>query len=137
MIAPTTIPTLTVCPKAQARPSRQASSSRPWRVASVETAAKWSGSKACRSPSTRPRPARADKLVVTARNLPDPLQPFTPKPYRIRDMELTTPGVATLRRDLDQTGRDAETADVALAASGDRRAFERLYPTPAARTSRP
>src|SRR5436305_14072327 len=48
-------------------------------------------------------------------------------PYRIGHMELTTPGVATLRRDLDQTGRDAETADVALAASGDGRAFERLY----------
>ncbi len=42
-------------------------------------------------------------------------------------MELTTPRVATLRRDLDQTARDAETADVALAASGDGRAFERLY----------
>src|SRR2546430_2354503 len=133
MIAPTTAPTLAVCPTAKANPSRQASSSRPWRVARVETAAKWSGSKACRSPRTRPRPARADKLVVTARNLPDPLQPFTPKPYRIRDMELTTPGVATLRRDLDQTGRDAETADVALAASGDGRAFERLYRTHVAR----
>src|SRR5438045_9685714 len=45
----------------------------------------------------------------------------------MRHMELTTPGVATLRRDLDQTGRDAETADAALAASGDGRAFERLY----------
>src|SRR5256884_7364325 len=133
MIAPTTIPTLTVCPRAQARPSRQASSSRPWRVASVETTAKWSGSKACRSPSTRPRAARADRLVVTARNLPDPLQPFNPKPYRIRHMELTTPGVATLRRDLDQTGRDAETAHGALAASGDGRAFERLYRTHVAR----
>jgi RNA polymerase sigma factor (sigma-70 family) len=42
-------------------------------------------------------------------------------------MELTTPGVATLRRDPDQAARDAETADVALAASGDGRAFERLY----------
>ena len=42
-------------------------------------------------------------------------------------MELTTPGVATLRRDPDQGARDAETADVALAASGDGRAFERLY----------
>src|SRR5256884_7377514 len=133
MIAPTTIPTLTVCPRAQARPSRQASSSRPWRVASVETTAKWSGSKACRSPSTRPRAARADRLVVTTRNLPHPLQPFTPKPYRIKHIELTTPGVATLRRDLDQTGRDAETADVALAASGDGRAFERLYRTHVAR----
>jgi RNA polymerase sigma factor (sigma-70 family) len=48
-------------------------------------------------------------------------------------MELTTPGVATLRRDLDQTARDAETADVALAASGDGRAFERLYRTHVAR----
>jgi len=48
-------------------------------------------------------------------------------------MELTTPGVATLRRDLNQTGRDAETADVALAASGDGRAFERLYHTHVAR----
>src|SRR5881275_3052514 len=57
------------------------------------------------------------------------LQPFSPVPYRIGHMELTTPGVATLRRDLDQTGRDAETADVALAASGDGRAFERLYRT--------
>src|SRR5437763_17082671 len=55
------------------------------------------------------------------------LQPFSSVPYRIRHMELTTPGVATLRRDLDQTARDAETADVALAASGDGRAFERLY----------
>src|SRR5437016_9594296 len=54
-------------------------------------------------------------------------------PYRIGHMELTTPGVATLRRDLDQTGRDAETADVALAASGDGRAFERLYQTHVAR----
>src|SRR5947209_3036761 len=47
-------------------------------------------------------------------------------------MELTSPGAATLRRDPDQarggggTG-DAETADVALAASGDGSAFERLY----------
>jgi RNA polymerase sigma factor (sigma-70 family) len=48
-------------------------------------------------------------------------------------MELTTPGVATLRRDLDQATRDAETADVALAASGDGRAFERLYRTHVAR----
>src|SRR5256885_1341925 len=51
----------------------------------------------------------------------------------MRHMELTTPGVATLRRDLDQTARDAETADVALAASGDGRAFERLYRTHVAR----
>src|SRR6267154_1982060 len=43
-------------------------------------------------------------------------------------MELTTPGVATLRRDPDQRALgDAETADAALAASGDGRAFERLY----------
>lgn len=41
-------------------------------------------------------------------------------------MELTT-GVATLRRDRTQAARDAETADAALAASGDGRAFERLY----------
>src|SRR5438045_9251683 len=61
------------------------------------------------------------------------LQPFSSVPYRIGHMELTTPGVATLRRDLDQTGRDAETADVALAASGDGRAFERLYRTHVAR----
>ncbi|HYK81601.1 MAG TPA: sigma-70 family RNA polymerase sigma factor [Gemmatimonadales bacterium] len=44
-------------------------------------------------------------------------------------MELTTPGVATLRRDPEQAARDAETADAALAASGDGRAFERLYRT--------
>jgi RNA polymerase sigma-70 factor (ECF subfamily) len=48
-------------------------------------------------------------------------------------MELTNPGVATLRRDSDQTARDAETADAALAASGDGRAFERLYRTHVAR----
>jgi RNA polymerase sigma-70 factor (ECF subfamily) len=46
-------------------------------------------------------------------------------------MELTTAGVATLRRDPDQAAKagDAETADAALAASGDGRAFERLYRT--------
>src|SRR5260370_13616751 len=48
-------------------------------------------------------------------------------------MELTNPGVATLRRDSDQTARDAERADEALAASGDGRAFERLYRTQVAR----
>src|ERR1044071_2046069 len=42
-------------------------------------------------------------------------------------MELTTSGVATLRRDRDQAAGDAEAADAALAASGDGRAFERLY----------
>src|SRR2546430_15063601 len=30
------------------------------------------------------------------------LQPFRSVPYRMRHMELTTPGVATLRRDPDQ-----------------------------------
>jgi RNA polymerase sigma-70 factor (ECF subfamily) len=39
----------------------------------------------------------------------------------------TIPGVATLRRDPEQTAGDAEAADAALAASGDGRAFERLY----------
>jgi RNA polymerase sigma-70 factor (ECF subfamily) len=50
-------------------------------------------------------------------------------------MELTSPGVATLRSDPDQQalGGDAETADVALAASGDGRAFERLYRSHVAR----
>src|SRR2546421_5890790 len=62
------------------------------------------------------------------------LQPSRPKPYQIQHMELTSPGAVTLRRDPDQaTGGggagDAETADVALAASGDGRAFERLYRT--------
>src|SRR6266498_1157753 len=63
------------------------------------------------------------------------LQPFPSKPYQIGHMELTIPGVATLRRDPDQgTLRgDAETADAALAASGDGRAFERLYRTHVAR----
>lgn len=42
-------------------------------------------------------------------------------------MELTSPRVATLRRDPDQAAKDAQTADAALAASGDGRAFERLY----------
>src|SRR2546429_2602922 len=51
-----------------------------------------------------------------------------PVPYPTLHMELTTPGVATLRRDPDQRALgDAETADAALAASGDGRAFERLY----------
>jgi RNA polymerase sigma factor (sigma-70 family) len=52
----------------------------------------------------------------------------------MRHMELTIPGVATLHNDPDQAARgrggrggDAETADAALAASGDGRAFERLY----------
>src|SRR3989441_992814 len=51
----------------------------------------------------------------------------------MRHMELTIPGVATLHRDRDQAARrsgrggDAETADAALAAAGDGRAFERLY----------
>src|SRR6266702_4378325 len=48
-------------------------------------------------------------------------------------MELTSPGVVTLRRDPDQVARDAETADAALAASGDGSAFERLYRTHVAR----
>src|SRR5438094_7424312 len=50
------------------------------------------------------------------------LQPFRSVPYRTRHMELTTPGVATLRRDPDQRALgDAEPADAALAASGDGR----------------
>src|SRR5256885_8204087 len=54
--------------------------------------------------------------------------------HRMRHMELTTPGVATLRRDPDQRALgDAETADAALAASGDGRAFERLYQAHVAR----
>ena len=48
-------------------------------------------------------------------------------------MEFTTSGVATLRRDPDQAVGDAEAADAALAASGDARAFERLYRTHLAR----
>lgn len=48
-------------------------------------------------------------------------------------MELTTAGVATLRGDPDQAAKDAETADAALAASGDGRAFERLYRSHVAR----
>src|SRR2546423_3574572 len=62
------------------------------------------------------------------------LQPSIPKLYQIRHMELTSPGAVTLRRDPDQatggggTG-DAETADVALAASGDGSGVERPYLT--------
>ncbi len=49
-------------------------------------------------------------------------------------MVLTIPGVATLRRDPDQRALgDAETADAALAASGDGSAFERLYQAHVAR----
>jgi RNA polymerase sigma factor (sigma-70 family) len=59
----------------------------------------------------------------------------------MRHMELTIPGVATLHRDPDQaaggrgrgSGGDAETADAALAAAGDGRAFERLYRSHVAR----
>lgn len=45
----------------------------------------------------------------------------------------TSAGVASLHRDPDQVASDAETADAALAASGDGRAFERLYRTHVAR----
>src|SRR5207247_10711772 len=56
------------------------------------------------------------------------LQPFRSVPYRMRHMELTTPGVATMRRDPDPRAlRDAETAHAALAASGCGGAFERGY----------
>src|SRR2546427_8999272 len=163
MITATTTPTLAVCPTAHASPRRQASSRRPCRVASVDTAAKWSGSNAWRNPSSRPRPARprmlglmADSNLADVRSpgtrlalepihcppnprcasvrlvvaFPAVLQPFTSSPYQNGHMELTTPGVATLSRDPDEPARgagDAETADVALAASGDGRAFERLY----------
>ncbi len=41
-------------------------------------------------------------------------------------MQATIPGVAPLTRE-PTTAADAETADVALAASGDAHAFERLY----------
>src|SRR6059036_447141 len=40
-----------------------------------------------------------------------------------------TPGVATLRKDPASAAAESEAADVALAASGDARAFERLYRT--------
>jgi RNA polymerase sigma-70 factor (ECF subfamily) len=46
--------------------------------------------------------------------------------YRIRRMQATHPGVAPLTSDPTRAA-DAETADVALAASGDSHAFERLY----------
>src|SRR6266480_4103520 len=66
--------------------------------------------------------------VRLALAFPMRLQPFSSMSHRMRHMELTTPGVATLRRDPDQRALgDAESADAALAASGDGRAFERLY----------
>ena len=43
------------------------------------------------------------------------------------------PGVATLRKDPASAAAESEAADVALAASGDARAFERLYRTHLAR----
>src|SRR5207302_7600997 len=65
---------------------------------------------------------------------PEVLQPFGCVSHPSRYMVLTIPGVATLRRDPDQRASgDAETADAALAASGDGRAFERLYRTHVAR----
>src|SRR3989454_9076978 len=42
-------------------------------------------------------------------------------------VQTSGPGVATLVRDPATTAADAEAADAALAASGDGRAFERLY----------
>src|SRR6266566_7071907 len=138
MMSSATAPRLAVCPTAQASPSRHASPRRPCRVASVETAARWSGSKAWRRPSSRPRAAGASRAAaMSAPNLAY-LPTFMPlglsKPV---PMELTCPGVATLRRDPDKAtgGRaeDAEAADAALAASGDGSAFERLYRSHAAR----
>src|SRR5207237_687446 len=65
---------------------------------------------------------------------PECLQLFRCVSHPSRYMVLTIPGVATLRRDPDQRASgDAETADAALAASGDGRAFERLYRTHVAR----
>src|SRR5438093_4460080 len=58
-ISPTTTPTLAVCPTAQASPSRLAAQTDPCLVASVDTAARWSGSKAWRKPSSSPMPLRA------------------------------------------------------------------------------
>src|SRR2546422_8500463 len=90
-----------------------------------------------RSPGTRldlepihcpPNPRCAPVRLVVA--FPAVLHPFTPSPYQNGHMELPPPGGATLSRDPDEPARgagDAETADVALAASGDGRAFERLY----------
>src|SRR6266568_1811992 len=43
------------------------------------------------------------------------------------------PGVATLRKDSASAAAESEAADVALASSGDGRAFERLYRTHLAR----
>ena len=59
MITSTTTPTLAVWPAAHAKPSRQASNKLPCRVARVDTAARWSGSKAWRKPSSKPMPQRA------------------------------------------------------------------------------
>src|SRR5438309_288985 len=65
---------------------------------------------------------------------PEVLQPFRCVSHPSRYMVLTIPGVATLRRDPDQRALgDAETADAALAASGDGSAFERLYQAHVAR----
>src|SRR3989442_9423314 len=70
-------------------------------------------------------PGASVRLAVA---FPEVLQPFRCVSHPSRYMVLTTPGVATLRRDPDQRALgDAETADAALAASGDGRAFERLY----------
>src|SRR5439155_5644496 len=56
------------------------------------------------------------------------LQPFVPPPRPRDSMRDVAPGAgaATLRGGRT-TAADAEVADVALAASGDSRAFERLY----------
>ncbi len=48
-------------------------------------------------------------------------------------MELVGPGVTALRRDPETAVADGEQVDAALAASGDARAFERLYRAHAAR----
>src|SRR5258708_1665478 len=73
-------------------------------------------------------------LGVSASTLnPHFLQPFTCASYPRECMRTSVPGVATLVRDPATTAADAEAADAALAASGDGRAFERLYRTHVAR----
>jgi len=52
---------------------------------------------------------------------------------KLRGMRDTVPGVPTLSDKIDAVRADAELADVALAASGDPHAFERLYRSHVAR----
>src|SRR5206468_6501920 len=62
-----------------------------------------------------------------------PLQPSTAHHYPTGCMKTSAPGEPILRNHQAQARADADAVDAELAATGDGRAFERLYRTHAAR----